>query len=190
MYHALYRFCIANGLKQHVKHPTREHYLLDLAISDLSPRSIEILHAISDHNIVLACFDIGIPEAIGVTRTVFDYGKADWTNMKVLIGHLSIRQMWTMLSDIFTTLCSLSCGDTLQSVCCWNVNRSIPGLTTGVCKLFISKTCPWAHLILLLRHHLAAVYYLMSIYCTSKRCGISWVKNDVGVRAGGELQTI
>ena len=77
--------------------------------------------------------------------------------------------MWTMLSDIFTTLCSLSCGDTLQSVCCWNVNRSIPRLTTGGCKLFISKTLPWAHLILLLRHHLAAVYYLMSIYCTSTK---------------------
>ena len=79
---SLYRFCIANGLKQHVKHLTREHYLLDLVISDLSPRCIEILHAISDHNMVLACFDIGIPEAIVVTRTVFDYGKTDWTNMK------------------------------------------------------------------------------------------------------------
>ena len=79
---ALYRFCTANGLKQWVKRPTRDDYLLDLVISDLQAWKVELLPAISDHNMVLACFDIGIPEATVVTRTIFDYGKADWASIR------------------------------------------------------------------------------------------------------------
>ena len=55
------RFCSANGLKQLVKGPTREDHLLDFVIFDLQAHMVEILPAISDHNMVLANFDIGIP---------------------------------------------------------------------------------------------------------------------------------
>ena len=78
----LYRFCSANGLKQLVKRPTRGDHLLDLVISDLQARAVEILPAISDHHMVLANFDIGIPESTLITRTVFEYSKADWANIK------------------------------------------------------------------------------------------------------------
>ena len=44
---ALLRFCMATGLRQHVKEPTREEYLLDLVISDVNPRLVEVLPAIS-----------------------------------------------------------------------------------------------------------------------------------------------
>ena len=79
---SLLRFCSANGLKQLVKRPTRENHLLDLVISDLQALAVEILHAISDHHMVLASFDIGIPESTVVMRTVFDYMEADWASIK------------------------------------------------------------------------------------------------------------
>ena len=79
---SLYRFCFGNGLRQLVKALTRENHLLDLVISDLQARVVEILPAISDHNMVLASFDIGIPESTIVTRTVFDYCQADWASIK------------------------------------------------------------------------------------------------------------
>ena len=37
---------------------------------------------ISDHNMVLACFDIGFTESTPVIRKVFDYDMADWTGIK------------------------------------------------------------------------------------------------------------
>ena len=37
---------------------------------------------ISDHHMVLASFDIGIPEATVVMRTVFDSKEADWASIK------------------------------------------------------------------------------------------------------------
>ena len=79
---ALYRFCTANGLKQWVKRPTRDDYLLDLVVSDLPARKVEVLPGISDHNMVRAHFEIGIPESTLVSRTVFDYGKADWASIR------------------------------------------------------------------------------------------------------------
>ena len=55
---------------------------MDLVISDLQALAVEILHAISDHHMVLASFDIGIPESTVVMRTVFDYMEADWASIK------------------------------------------------------------------------------------------------------------
>ena len=79
---SMFRFCLANGLKQHVKERTRDEHLLDLVISDLEPRNVEVLPKVSDHNMVLAVFDIGIPESEVICRTVFDYGQADWQSIK------------------------------------------------------------------------------------------------------------
>ena len=45
---SLFRFCSANGLKQWVVDPThKDGHLLDLIISDLRPRYVEVMHAIS-----------------------------------------------------------------------------------------------------------------------------------------------
>ena len=55
-----------------MKKPTRDEYLLDLVISDVSPRAVEVLPAISDHNMVLAEFNFGVTDAEYATRTVFE----------------------------------------------------------------------------------------------------------------------
>ena len=80
---SLYRFCSSNGLKQWVTGPThKDGHLLDLVISDPRLRSVEIQHAIADHNMVSACFDICIPESKLVIRKVLDYAMADWAIIK------------------------------------------------------------------------------------------------------------
>ena len=73
---ALCRFCCARALKQNVRSPTREDYLLDLVISNITPSNVAVLQCISDHNMVLAAFDIGIPEMLVVKRVVYDYAEA------------------------------------------------------------------------------------------------------------------
>ena len=60
-----------------MKQPTRRENLLDLVISELDGR-IEVLPQISNHNMVLASVDIGIPESLLVRRLVFEYSKANW----------------------------------------------------------------------------------------------------------------
>ena len=143
---------------------------------------------------VLACFDIGIPDAIVVTRTVFDYDKADWTNMKSDIVGFD----WTFIDQanvddaeryLHNTLFTILRRHTPERLLLERKSKH-PWVNDRCLQAIHIKNLAVAHLILLLRHHLAAVYYLIGIYCTSKRCGISWVKNDVGVRTGGELQTI
>ena len=79
---SLLRFCQSKGLKQFVTKPTREEHLLDLVIADLAPSSVDVLAKIADHNIVLAKFDIGVPDCAVVRRQVFDYSKADWAEIR------------------------------------------------------------------------------------------------------------
>ena len=80
----LERVCAAHGLKQHVKSPSRGEYLLDLVLSDLGsqlrctvhPRVLE-----SDHLCELADIDICIAVSLPSSRSCFDFGKAQWTDL-------------------------------------------------------------------------------------------------------------
>ena len=78
----LHKFRFANGLKQLVKRQTRGYHLLDLVMSDLQARAVDVLPAILDHHMVLANFDIGISESTLITHSVFEYSKADCANIK------------------------------------------------------------------------------------------------------------
>ena len=78
----LFRFCCTRALKQHVGSPTRDNYLLDFVISDIIPSKVSVLPYTSDHNMVLAVFDIGIPETLVVQRIVYDYAMAPWSDIQ------------------------------------------------------------------------------------------------------------
>ena len=79
---SLFRFCLAQGLKQQVTKPTRDENLLDLVISDLKAVKVSVLPKVSDHNMVAAEFDLGVPPAQIFSRTVFDYAKANWNHIR------------------------------------------------------------------------------------------------------------
>ena len=78
----LMRFCLDNGLRQWVKRPTREDNLLDLVISDIEPNKVDILPKISDHNMVMATFNVGVQESASITRNVYMYSQADWKSIR------------------------------------------------------------------------------------------------------------
>ena len=70
---ALLRFCSENALKQLLQGPTLEVYLLDLVISDIAPCRVAVLPRICNHNMVLAVFNVGVPESLAVRRLVYDF---------------------------------------------------------------------------------------------------------------------
>ena len=79
---SLLRMCTACGLRQLVRSPTRDEYLLDLVISDLAASNISVLPKIADHNLVRATFNIGVPACEIVHREVFLYAKAPWEDVR------------------------------------------------------------------------------------------------------------
>ncbi len=52
-----------------------------MVIADFDASSVDVLAKIADHHIVLAKFDVGVPESTVVRRVVFDYSKADWAEI-------------------------------------------------------------------------------------------------------------
>ena len=64
------------------KNPTLEGYLLYLINSDLVPCRVAVMRQISDHNMVLDVFRMGVPETLAVRRMVYDYYKASWAELR------------------------------------------------------------------------------------------------------------
>ena len=95
----LLRFCSENALKQHVKSPTREGYLLDLVISDITPSRAVVQPRIFDHNMVLAGFNIGVPETLSVRRVVYDYSKASWGELQSELENMDWSPMDVLYVD-------------------------------------------------------------------------------------------
>ncbi len=77
--------CCSNGLKQHVKHPTRGPYLLDLVLSNFaSGIRCKVLPGVrdDDHEGVLTKVNVTVPAKRPVRRQVYDFKHADWENLK------------------------------------------------------------------------------------------------------------
>ena len=77
--------CAAHGLKQFVKEATRGEYLLDLVLSDLGSCLQSSVHngiLEKDHRCVLCQVNISISASHVPSRTIFDFGKAKWTEFK------------------------------------------------------------------------------------------------------------
>ena len=80
--------CSSQGLKQHVKSPSRGEYLLDLVLSDLGSQVRCTVHPgvlDSDHRCVLAQVDISIATSSPSSRMCFDFGKANWPKLRKVL---------------------------------------------------------------------------------------------------------
>ncbi len=76
--------CVANGLSQHVKGPTRGDYLLDLVLADFgSGIRTSITPGIhdNDHRGTLTKVDVNVPSSEPVSRKVYNYKKANWKRL-------------------------------------------------------------------------------------------------------------
>jgi hypothetical protein len=74
--------CLDYDLRQLVRGPTRDKYLLDLCISNIESVSAEVLGRIADHAIVMAKLNLAIPETRAMPRTVWSFRQADWDSLK------------------------------------------------------------------------------------------------------------
>ena len=92
--------CCTNGLRQHVREPTRGDYLLDLVLSNFaSGLTVKVVPGIhdNDHRAVIVRIKVHIPASNPVRRAVFDFRAANWEAL-----HAELRQVdWQMFfSDL------------------------------------------------------------------------------------------
>ena len=80
-------FCQYYGLAQLVREPTREKYLLDLALTDVANCSSTVLPYIADHKMVMS--QLPLPEILetSVSREVWVFAKADWKSLSDALGN-------------------------------------------------------------------------------------------------------
>ena len=86
-------FCDFHGLFQIVRAPTRNDYLLDLAITDMTGAKASVLPRIADHNAVKIELPLAVVTETSVTRTVWHLKGANWKVLK----HELLAIDWTPL---------------------------------------------------------------------------------------------
>ena len=91
---ALRNVCDEAGLEQKVQKPTRDDNLLDLVLTDIPGTKAKTLPAIADHKLVIAEVDFKVPEQAVVTRTVWQYAKADWERMRSILEEIDWGHMY------------------------------------------------------------------------------------------------
>jgi len=75
-------FCDFHGLQQIVKAPTRNEYLLDLAITDIVGSSAQVLPKIADHNAVKVILPFPEIKEQVTTREVWHLKEANWKELE------------------------------------------------------------------------------------------------------------
>ena len=86
--------CDFHGLSQIVREPTREQYLLDLAICDLVGATATVLPKIADHKGVRVDVPMPVINEVGISRTVWHLKSADWDKLEKELSEVD----WGILS--------------------------------------------------------------------------------------------
>ena len=74
--------CDFHGVAQLVKEPTRQEYLLDLAISNIAGAKASVLTYIADHKAVRIDVPIPVIKEVFTERTVWNLKTANWEGLK------------------------------------------------------------------------------------------------------------
>ena len=69
------------GLQQKVKEPTRNQYILDLVITDVTDCTAKTVAAVADHRGVLTTVKFKVPETASHQREVWNFKEADWDRL-------------------------------------------------------------------------------------------------------------
>ena len=144
---ALYNFCAENGLRQIVRGPTRGEYLLDLAMTDMESTTAKVVAKIADHAMVMVSVKMELPLVCEHTRSVWDYGRADWDGLKSCLG----RWKWAYIHEESADVCAEQfTADVLSAAAQYIPKRIIkcrksthPWLNDHVLDLVESKKQAW-----------------------------------------------
>ena len=74
--------CDFHGMTQLVREPTRNEYLLDLALCDIGGASASVLPSIADHKIVRVELPVSEIREVSVPRAVWQLQAADWKTLE------------------------------------------------------------------------------------------------------------
>ena len=137
--------CDEFSLLQEVKGPTRENHLLDLVMTDLSAcLCVDILPKLADHNVTRSRLTLHVESAPEVSRTVWQFSKANWTNLKQalrdtdwnaqLSGDIdqAVERVVNQIKHLAEVHIPRQTGK--------NVFQRILGSMIGACKLSMSKS--------------------------------------------------
>ena len=91
----LKKFCDDRGLRQVVRQPTRGANLLDLLLTDMEGVGCKVLPKIADHKGLLCTLPLQAPRLAIVTRTVWDFNKADWEGLANVLSKMD----WSWLES-------------------------------------------------------------------------------------------
>lgn len=85
----LWEICQNHGLVQCVMEPTREPYLLDLILTDVSRLvKVRVLPATTDHAIVEASLSVPTASSYHCARRVWQYSRANWSGLRSYLRQL------------------------------------------------------------------------------------------------------
>ena len=74
--------CDQFGLQQLVDEPTRQEYLLDLFLTDMSRAKVNVGPCIADHKMLVAQIPLPIISSMSITRRSFKLAKANWRGLE------------------------------------------------------------------------------------------------------------
>ena len=82
------------GLRQIVKEPTRNNYLLDLVLTHHDKVKVSVHGALADHKSLLIEVPDAVERKIFKPRTVFHYSHANWPEMERILGNKSWQSLY------------------------------------------------------------------------------------------------
>ena len=140
---ALQETCREEGLRQLVREPTRNNYLLDLVLTDQAEVLCQVLPGVSDHSLVAATWVLPMPKEEVVPREVWNFAKANWTSLKQALQDTD----WSNLQELGADEGATFFNDTLLKTLAEHVpkrvvqerKRTHPWLTDEVLALVKAK---------------------------------------------------
>ena len=95
----LHSLCKDFDLIQHVHEPTRNDYLLDLALSNIEGVSVKVIPSIADHRGLLISLPLPKHEVRSVPREGWLYKKASWKQLNHELQNFDWRKIDTLSPD-------------------------------------------------------------------------------------------
>lgn len=106
---ALAQTCRDLGVSQVVRGPTRESYLLDLAMTDIHGLKAKVIPGVSNRSIVIASLRLKVPECETIERTMWQHKDADWDGLRDTLANTD----WAFINTTDTSVAAQRVADTI-----------------------------------------------------------------------------
>ena len=123
--------CDDLNLRQVVRAPTRNEYLLDLCLTDIDGVKVSVESSISDHNALMIRVPLQVEKHVAISRNVWHYRGATWHALKQELSQWSWQPLNYGSVD--------NAADMFIEVLSTLVSKHVPHKVVTIKK----STCPW-----------------------------------------------